>query len=171
MRLASGIAPVLAWRDAHVPVGLGVDGSASNDGGHLLTEVRQAMLLQRVAPDRYLSETPGGRGGFGGQPDAMSARQALELGTRGGAQVLGRDDIGHLAPGMCADFVAINLNQVAFAGALHDPVAAIALCQPPSVDLSVINGKVVVENGRLTTIDLPLVLERHNQIAAKMING
>jgi cytosine/adenosine deaminase-related metal-dependent hydrolase len=169
MRLASGIAPVLGWRNAHVPVGLGVDGSASNDGGHLLTEVRQAMLLQRVAPDRYLSEAPGGRGGFGGQPNAMSARQALELATRGGAQVLGRDDIGHLAPGMCADFIAINLNQVAFAGALHDPVAAIALCQSPNVDVSVIHGKVVVQNGRLTTIDLPVILERHNQISAKMI--
>ncbi len=171
MRLASGIAPVLAWRDAHVPVGLGVDGSASNDGSHLMAEARQAMLLQRVAPDRYLSEAPGGRGGFGGQPDAMSARQALELATRGGAQVLGREDIGHLAPGMCADFIAINLHQVAFAGALHDPVAAIALCQPPNVDWSVINGKVVVENGRLTTIDLPVVLEQHNKLAAKMIDG
>ena len=171
MRLASGIAPVLAWQAAGVPVGLGVDGSASNDGGHLLTEARQAMLLQRVAPDRYLSETPGGRGGFGGRPDALSARQALEIGTRGGAAVLGRDDIGYLAPGMSADFIALNLNQVAFAGALHDPVAAVLLCQPPSVDYSVINGKIVVENGQLTTIDLPPHLEKHNQVSAKMIRN
>ena len=169
MRLASGIAPLLAWRDAGVPVGLGVDGSASNDGGHLLNEARQAMLLQRVAPDRYLSESPGGRGGFGGRPDALSARQALEIGTRGGAAVLGRDDIGYLAPGMSADFIALNLNQLAFSGALHDPVAAVLLCQPPTVDYSVINGKIVVENGRLTTIDLIPHLEKHNNIAAKMI--
>ncbi|MCB8926973.1 MAG: 8-oxoguanine deaminase [Ardenticatenaceae bacterium] len=169
MRLASGIAPVLAWRDAGVPIGLGVDGSASNDGGHLLTEARQAMLLQRVAPDRYLSEAPGGRGGFGGRPDAMSARQALEIGTRGGAAVLGRDDIGYLAPGMSADFIALNLNQVAFAGALHDPVAAVLLCQPPSVDYSVINGKIVVKEGQLTTVDLIPHLEKHNKIAAQMI--
>ncbi|MCA9898947.1 MAG: 8-oxoguanine deaminase [Anaerolineales bacterium] len=171
MRLSSGIAPVLAWRDAGVPVGLGVDGSASNDGGHLLTEARQAMLLQRVAPDRYLSEQPGGRGGFGGRPDAMSARQALEIGTRGGAAVLGRDDIGYLAPGMSADFIALNLNQVAFAGALHDPVAAVLLCQPPSVDYSVINGKIVVKEGQLITVDLMPHLEKHNAIAAKMIRN
>ena len=152
MRLASGIAPVVQWRDKGVRVGLGVDGSASNDGGNLLTEVRQAMLLQRVAPDRYLSEKPGGRGGFAGIADAMSARQAIELATRGSASVLGRDDIGHLAPGMSADFIAFDLNQIAFAGALHDPVAAVALCQPSGVDLSVVNGKVVVENGRLTII-------------------
>ncbi len=171
MRLASGIAPALAWRRAGVPVGLGVDGSASNDGSHLLAEARMAMLLQRVAPDRYLSQPPGGRGGFAGRPDAMSARQALELGTRGGAAVLGRDDIGYLAPGMSADFIAINLNQAAFAGAIHDAVAAVLLCQPPAVDLSVINGKVVVRDGRLTTLDLPPILEKHNQIAVNMVRG
>lgn len=171
MRLASGIAKVPAMWQAGVPVGLGVDGSASNDGSHLLAEARQAMLLQRVAPDRYLSEEPGGRGGFGGKPDAMSAREALRLATRGGAEVLGRDDIGYLAPGMSADFIAINLNQVAFAGAVHDPVAAMVLCQPPGVDYSVINGKVVVENGHLTTIDLMPTLERHNQIAMQMVRG
>ncbi|GAB4277003.1 MAG: 8-oxoguanine deaminase [Candidatus Promineifilaceae bacterium] len=171
MRLASGIAPVLAWRQHNVPVGLGVDGSASNDGGHLLTEARQALLLQRVAPHRYLSEKPGGRGGFGGKPDAMSARQALELATRGGARVLGRDDVGYLAPGMSADFIAINLNQIAFAGALHDPVAAVVLCQPPNVDWSVINGKVIVQEGHLTTIDLPPHLERHNAISKAMVNN
>lgn len=171
MRLASGIARIPQMVQAGVPVGLGVDGSASNDGGHLLAEARQAMLLQRVAPHRYLSEKPGGRGGFGGKPDAMTARQALELATRGSASVLGRDDIGHLAPGMSADFIALNLNQVAFAGANHDPVAAVVFCQPPNVDYSVINGKVIIENGRLTTIDLPPHLERHNQIATSMVNG
>jgi cytosine/adenosine deaminase-related metal-dependent hydrolase len=134
-----------------------------------MAEARLAMLLQRVAPHRYLSEAPGGRGGFGGKPDAMTAREALRLATRGGAEVLGRDDIGYLAPGMSADFIAVNLNQVAFAGSLHDPVAAMVLCRPPGVDYSVINGKVVVENGRLTTIDLPVILERHNRIAIDMI--
>lgn len=176
MRLASGIAPVLALRQAGAPVGLGVDGSASNDGGHLLAEARQALLLQRVAPNRYLSEAPGGRGGFGGKPDALTAREALEIATRGGAAVLGRDDIGYLAPGMSADFIAVNLNQIAFAGAGHDPVAALVLCQPPGVSWSVIHGKVVVKpdaggNGRLTTLDLPVILEKHNQIARAMVRG
>jgi 8-oxoguanine deaminase len=171
MRLASGIAPLLKWRVAKVPVGLGVDGSASNDGSHMLNEVRQAMLLQRVAPNRYLSEVPGGRSGFGGKPDAMSARQALELATRGGAAVLGRDDIGYLAPGMAADFIAINLNQLAYTGSLHDPVAAVVFNQAQNVDYAVINGRVVVENGRLTTLDLAPHIQRHNQISRKMIRN
>jgi 8-oxoguanine deaminase len=171
MRLASGIARIPEMVQAGVPVGLGVDGSASNDGGHLLAEARLAMLLQRVAPHRYLSEKPGGRGGFGGKPDAMTARQTLELATRGSASVLGRDDIGYLAPGMSADFIALNLNQVAFAGANHDPVAAVVFCQPPNVDYSVINGQVIVENGNLTTVDLGPHLERHNQIAINMVRG
>ena len=97
-------------------VGLGVDGSASNDGSHLLAEARLAMLLQRVAPDRYLEPGTRGRGGFAGDAAAMSARQALELATRGSASVLGRDDIGSLAPGMSADFIALNLNQICFRG-------------------------------------------------------
>lgn len=169
MRLASGIAPVIAWRQATVKVGLGVDGSASNDSSHLLAEARLALLLQRVAPHRYLSEEPGGRGGFAGDATVMSARQALELATRGSAAVLGRDDIGHLAPGMSADFIAFDLNRLAYTGALHDPVAALVFCQPQQVDLSVINGKVVVENGRLTTLDVTPLIERHNKIAAALI--
>jgi 8-oxoguanine deaminase len=171
MRLASGIAPVLAWRDAGVKVGLGVDGSASNDSGHLLAEVRQAMLLQRVAPDRYLTEAPGGRGGFAGSAPAMSARQALELATRGGAAVLGRDDIGSLAPGMSADFIAVNLNRLSFDGAWHDPVAAVVFCQAPGVDWSVVNGRVIVENGRITTLDMEPIRRRHNQISLAMVRG
>jgi 8-oxoguanine deaminase len=170
MRLASGIAPVPAWRRAGVRVGLGVDGSASNDGSHLLAEARQAMLLQRVAPDRYLSQAPGGRGGFAGDAAALSARQALELATRGGAAVLGRDDVGHLAPGMSADLIAVNLNRLAFAGALHDPVAAVVLCRPPNVDFSLINGRVVVENGQLTTLDMEPIRRRHNEIAREMVS-
>lgn len=171
MRLASGIAPVIALRNQGAPVGIGVDGSASNDGAHLLGEARQAMLLQRIAPDRYLSEAPGGRGGFAGKASAITAREALEMATLGGAKVLGRGDIGHLAPGMSADFIAFNLNQIAYSGAMHDPVAALLFCQPRNVDLSVINGRVVVEDGQLTTLDLEPVLRRHNEISMAMIRG
>lgn len=149
MRLASGIAPIRKMIDAGVPVGLGVDGCASNDSGHMLGEVRQAMLLQRV--------------GFG--PDAMTARQALEVATLGGAKVLNRDDIGALKPGMAADIVMFKLDQIGFAGALHDPVAALVFCTPANVSHSIINGKVVVRDGQLCTVDLPLVIERHNELA------
>jgi 8-oxoguanine deaminase len=152
MRLASGIAPIRKMVDAGVPVGLGVDGCASNDGAHMLGETRQAMLLQRV--------------GFG--PDAMTARQALELATLGGAKVLNRDDIGALKPGMSADIVLFKLDQVGFAGALHDPVAALVFCTPSNVNYSVINGKVVVKDGLLQSIDLPVVIERHNELAAEL---
>ena len=152
MRLASGIAPVRKMIDAGVAVGLGVDGSASNDGAHMLGEVRQAMLLQRV--------------GFG--PDAMTARQALEIATLGGAKVLNRDDIGALQPGMSADLVLFKLDQIAFAGALHDPVAALVFCTPANVDYSIINGRVIVREGQCTTIDLGAVLERHNQLARNL---
>ncbi|MDH4582144.1 8-oxoguanine deaminase [Pseudomonas sp. BN415] len=155
MRLASGIAPVRRMRDAGVPVGLGVDGSASNDGATMIGEVRQALLLQRV--------------GFG--PDAMTAREALEIATLGGAKVLNRDDIGALAPGMAADFVAFDLNHIAYAGALHDPLAALVFCTPTQVSTSVINGKVVVRDGQLVTVDLPRVLERHNQLARQLVLG
>ena len=171
MRLASGICHVLDLRRAGAPVGLGVDGSASNDSGHLLAEARQAMLLQRVAPDRYLSEPPGGRGGFAGSATAMSAREALEIATRGGAAALGRDDVGYLAPGMSADFIALNLNRVDYAGAWHDPAAAVLFCGPRGVDLSVINGRIVVADGRLTTVDLDAHLPRHNAISRAMIAG
>ncbi len=171
MRLASGICRVIEMRRAGVPVGLGVDGSASNDSGHLLAEARQAMLLQRVAPDRYLSEPPGGRGGFAGHAGALSAREALAIGTRGGAAALGRYDIGHLAPGMSADFIALNLNRIDYAGAWHDPVAAVLFCGPRGVDVSVINGRVVVKDGRLTTVELEPHLHRHNAIARKMVDG
>jgi len=152
MRLASGIAPIRKMLDAGVPVGLGVDGSASNDAGHMMGEVRQAMLLQRV--------------GFG--PDAMTARQALEVATLGGAKVLNRDDIGALKPGMSADIVMFKLDGIGFAGALHDAVAALVFCTPPNVSCSIINGKVVVRDGQLCTIDLPLVIERHNTLAQQL---
>lgn len=149
MRLASGIAPVRAMRDAGVNVGLGVDGSASNDGAHMLGETRQAMLLQRV--------------GYG--PAAMIAREALELATLGGAKVLNRDDIGSLAVGMSADFVAFDLRDVAYAGAGHDVVAALVFCTPGKTAVSVINGRVVIRDGQLLTADLPVVLERHRALS------
>ena len=149
MRLASGIAPIRTMRDAGVPVALGVDGSASNDGAHMLGEARQAMLLQRV--------------GYG--PAAMSAREALEIATLGGARVLNRDDIGALAPGMSADFVAFDMSGVGYAGAGHDPVAALVFCTPANVSSSVINGRVVVDDGRLLTADLPVVLGQHRDLA------
>ncbi len=171
MRLASGICHVLDLRRVGAPVGLGVDGSASNDSGHLLAEARQAMLLQRVAPDRYLSEAPGGRGGFAGNAGALSAREALEIATRGGAEALGRDDVGYLAPGMSADFIALNLNRIDYAGAWHDPAAAVLFCGPRGVDWSVINGRVVVEQGQLTTVDLSAHLPRHNALSRAMIDG
>jgi len=153
MRLASGIAPVRAMRDAGVPVGLGVDGSASADAGHLLAEARQCMLLQRV--------------GFG--PAAMGAREALEIATRGGARVLGRDDIGQIAPGMAADIVAFDIRGLDFAGAQADPLAALVFCTPPKVSWSFINGRVVVRDGVLTTLDLPMQVERHNRLAADLM--
>jgi 8-oxoguanine deaminase len=155
MRLASGIAPIRQMLNAQVKVGLGVDGSASNDGGHLLNEARQAMLLQRV----------------NGNPVALSAREALEMATRGGAAVLGRDDIGMLAPGMAADFAAFRLDDIAFAGAQHDPAAALLFCGSPRADVVVINGRVVVQDGQLITADMPVLVERHNRLSRELING
>lgn len=155
MRLASGIAPVRAMRDAGVPVGLGVDGSASNDGAHMLGEARQAMLLQRV--------------GYG--PAAMGAREALEIATLGGAKVLNRDDIGALAPGMSADFVAFDMSAVGYAGAGHDPVAALVFCTPGTVSTSVINGRVVVRDGVLQSADLPTVLAEHRRMARELVQA
>ena len=155
MRLGSGIAPIAQMLRVGVPVGLGVDGSASNDGGHMLGEARQAMLLQRVASG----------------PSAMSARQALELATVGGARVLNRDDIGSLAPGMAADFAAFDLRGLNFSGASHDPVAALLFCSPAQVSWSAINGRIVVRKGRLTTVDLPVVLERHRRLARELVRG
>ena len=165
MRLASGIAPVRAMLDAGVPVGLGVDGSASNDGAHLVGEARTAMLLQRVG----VALEPFGcdRG-----PAALTARQALELATRGGAQVLGRPDIGHLAPGMCADLALFDLRTVGFAGAaVHDPVAALMLAAPAPAAWTIVDGQVRVEAGRLVAFDLEPVVRQHNALARELVAG
>lgn len=152
MRLASGIAPIGRMRAEGVPVGLGVDGSASADSGHLIGEARQAMLLARV--------------GFG--PQAMTARQALELATRGGAAVLNRDDIGQIAPGFAADIVAFDVRGLDFAGAMADPIAALAFCTPPKVSLSVINGRVIVRDGEMRTIDLVRQAQAHNEASREL---
>jgi cytosine/adenosine deaminase-related metal-dependent hydrolase len=110
------------------------------------------LLLQRV--------------GFG--PSAMTAREALEIATVGGARVLGRDDIGVLAAGMAADFVAFDTRGVGMAGGLHDPVAALVFCNPGQAAYSVVNGRVVVREGRLTTLDLPSLVTRHNALARQL---
>jgi 8-oxoguanine deaminase len=157
MRLASGIAPIRKMRDAGVKVSIAVDGSASNDSSHMLGELRMAMLLQRVA-----------HGPITG-PSALTARETLEIATRGGAQVLNRDDIGHLAPGMAADIVTVPLNEIGMAGAGHDPLAALMFCNVPRVQHSIVNGRVVVRDGQLTTVDLPTVIERHNRLSAVLV--
>ncbi len=154
MRLASGIAPIRQMLDHKVPVGLGVDGSASNDTGNLMQEARSAFLAARVRDC---------------DASAMSARDVLEIATLGGARVLGRDDVGYLAPGMSADLIAINLDRPQFAGALHDPVAAFVFCAIDRVDYSFINGKKVVDQGHLTPIDLATLIEKANRIAQQMV--
>jgi cytosine/adenosine deaminase-related metal-dependent hydrolase len=154
MRLASGLAPVRRYLDAGVPVGLGVDGSASNDTSSMLAEARQALLLNR------LSVAPGL--GEGGQ---VTARRVLELATRGGAAVLGRSDIGVLGPGYAADFIAVDLNRIEFAGALHDPVAAVVLCGPGTVDHSWVGGRRLVEEGAVGDVDLGSLVDHHNRLA------
>lgn len=165
MRLGSGIAPLAKFMRAGVKTGLGVDGSASNDGSHMLAEVRMALLLARLnsgLQGASLSSTSG---------ELLSVRQALELATRGGASVLGRNDIGSLEAGKCADFVAINLQRLEYAGALHDPVAAVILCQPRGVDFNYVHGKAVVKDNHLTGLDLDAHIRRHNLAAAKLYEG
>ncbi|EDX85925.1 Amidohydrolase family, putative [Synechococcus sp. PCC 7335] len=154
MRLASGMAPIRKMLDKGVAVGIGVDGASSNDASNLLQETRSAFLMARL---RDIDAT------------AMSAREALELATRGGATVLGRDDIGFLAPGMSADFIAFNIDTPALVGAHHDVVAALIFCQPPAVDYSFINGKKVVEQGKLTTVELNPLIETCNRLSLALV--
>jgi cytosine/adenosine deaminase-related metal-dependent hydrolase len=151
-RLGSGIAPLRALRDAGVPVGLGVDGSASNDAAHLLSEARQAILLQRVALGA----------------DAMSAREALEVATLGGAQVLGRHDCGQIAVGKRADIAVWDLSGLAAAGA-WDPVAALVLCGPMAVRDLFVEGRQIVQGGQITSIDLPKLIEKQNKLALALM--
>lgn len=159
MILASGIAPVKEMLDAGVRLGLGVDGSASNDSNHMLAEVRQAMLLQRVGWPSNATRA-----------DRFNAREALELATLGGAKTLGRDDIGLLEVGMAADFVAFRVDDLAHAGGLGDPLGSLVTCQPTNVWLSVINGKIVVEDGVFKPFDLQAVIKEHNRVSLALIS-
>jgi 8-oxoguanine deaminase len=166
MRLASGIAPIKEYRQAGVNVGIGVDGSASNDGSHLLAEVRTAFLLSRVKE---------GITGYSRSNDPsrklMTAREALYLGTRGGAAVLGRSDIGSLEAGKCADFFAVDLNRLEYAGAQHDPVSAVVFCQSVRVDYTVVGGRYVVKEGQLVILDERKLAEKHNRAARRLLSG
>ena len=151
MRLGSGFARVRDLLMAGVRVGLGVDGSASNDSSHLLAEARQAMLLARA------------RGGA----DAMTAAQTLRLATLGGAECLGRSDIGSIEAGKCADLAIFDLADIGYSGS-WDPVGALLFCQPTKVRTLVVNGRVVVRDGRLLTMDLSEVQCHHRRIAASL---
>ena len=171
MRLASGIAPIRAMLKAGVKVGLGVDGSASNDGSHMLNEVRQAMLLARLdAGIKGASLSNPGTTKLEPNP-LMTARQALHAATVGGAQVLGRTDIGSLEPGKCADFFAIKLDRLEYAGALNDPLAALVFCAPGRVDTTVVHGKAIVQNGEIQTIDLPSLIHKHNIASKRLLSA
>ena len=175
MRLASGIAPIRKMLDAGVPVGLGVDGSASNDAAHILNEARQAMLLARVGRAMQPPEVRNGQTFFGCDlgPSEMTPRDALRLATRGSAQVLGRArDIGQITPGYCADLALFKLDSLGFAGgAVHDPVGALMLCASAQANHVVVNGRVVVSSGELTTVDLPVLIEQHNHCARGLVNA
>jgi 8-oxoguanine deaminase len=175
MRLASGIAPVKKYRQDGVNVGIGVDGSASNDASNMLLEVRQAMLLARL---RLGLRQPEGPAKYAQLPVAhpvrasewMTAREALEMATIGGAKVLGRSDIGSLQPGKCADFFSIDLQTVDYAGALTDPVAATVFCAPQKARYTVVNGRIIIDNSRVATIDMGPVIEEHNRWSLELAN-
>ncbi len=158
MRLAAGLAPVSRYLEAGVRVGLGVDGSASNDSAHMLGEALQAMLLSRLASSLGI--------GTGKQ---MSARSALSMATVGGARALGRDDIGVLAPGYAADLIAIDLHRVDFAGGLHDPVAAAVMCAPAVVDHSWVGGTKLVTDGHVAGVDLEPLVTEQNRLASALL--
>jgi 8-oxoguanine deaminase len=154
-RLGSGIAPVRRMLDAGVPVGLGVDGSASNDCSNMLAEARQALLAHRLDPEpaRWLT-----------------AREVLWAATRGGARCLGRDDVGSLEPGKCADLIAIDTRRLSYAGAGSDPLAALVFSPwPEAVDLAIVNGRIVVESGRLVGVDVPALVEKADDIAMTLL--
>jgi 8-oxoguanine deaminase len=165
MRLGSGIMPLRATLAAGVKVGLGVDGSASNDSSNLLLEARQAMLLSRLEGAEEQRRDPAQKS----RPQ-LSARTALEVATIGGASVLGRSDIGSLEVGKCADFTAINLNRLEFSGS-HDPVAAVVFCATPRVDYTVVHGRVIVREGRLNTLEERDLVTEHSRHAKKMLEG
>jgi len=150
-RLGSGIAPIRQMRDRGVPVGLGVDGSASNDAGNLILEARQAMLLQRVSKGA----------------DAMSAREALEIATRGGADILGRPECGRIAIGKRADIAIWDANCLENAGS-WDP-AALLLAGPTKVKHLIVDGRMIVEDGQLLSVDLPRLIDHQRKLAEGLV--
>ena len=172
MRLSSGILPLRQMLNAGVPVGLGVDGCASNDGAHLLNEARQAMLLARVGRALEAPRVVDGRTVFGCDvgPSDMTPRDALRLATRGGAQVLGRaHELGQLSLGYCADIAMFRTDTLSMAGAaVHDPVGALLLCASGNADYTLVNGRVVVRQGQIATVDMGPLIERHNQLALEL---
>ena len=165
MRLGSGIMPLRAMLAAGVKVGLGVDGSASNDSSNLLLEARQAMLLSRLEGAEEQRRDPSQK-----SRSQLTARTALEVATVGGASVLGRSDIGSLEVGKCADFTAVNLNRLEFSGN-HDPVAAVVFCATPRVDYTVVHGRVIVREGRLVTLEERDLVAEHSRHAKKLLEA
>ena len=157
MRLASGIAPVNRYLAAGVPVGLGVDGSASNDSSHMLAESRQALLLNRLAV------APGV-----GSGDLIDARTVLTMATVGGANVLGRDDIGTLQVGKAADLIAVAADTIGFSGSGHDLAAALVFCAPANVTDSWVQGQRLVSEGRVLGVDHERLVEEHNRLARSL---
>ena len=157
MRLGSGVCRVRDMLETGVKVGLGVDGSASNDTGHLLAEARTAVLLQRAIHGA----------------EGLGVEAGLRIATLGGASILGRlNELGSLEAGKAADVIGIDLHTVAMAGgAVHDPVAALLLCSVDRVDLSIINGRQVVRDGRILTVDVEALVGRHNEIARRLVSG
>ncbi|MFB6356492.1 MAG: 8-oxoguanine deaminase [bacterium] len=153
MRLGSGMAPIVDMLEAGVNVSLGVDGSASNDSSHMLAEARQALLLQRINYDE----------------ESITARDVLRAGTIGGARAIGRKDIGTLEPDMAADLIGIDMNRLDYAGAMHDPLAALVFCNPPKVDYSIVNGKLLVDNGEFLPLDINDLTQRQNKLAEEQI--
>jgi 8-oxoguanine deaminase len=166
MRLASGIAPIMDMLRMGVKIGLGVDGSASNDGSNLLGETRQAMLVARLGAGLIGASSSGDE-----EILLMTARQALEIATLGGAAVLGRPDLGSLEKGKCGDLFAINLDKLEYAGGLHDPLSALIFCSPVKSDYTIVAGKVIVKEGHLMTMDIPSLVEKHNLAARRLMNG
>ncbi len=158
MRLGSGVAPLNRYLEAEVPVGLGVDGSASNDSSHMLAEARQALLAARLARALERSEAP-----------MLSARSVLAVATRGGAEVLGRTDIGSLTVGKAADIACFRTDGLAMAG-VHDPVAGLVLTGPHQVDRLIVHGRSAVVDGDLVRLELGPHLEHHNRLASRLIN-
>jgi len=155
MRLGDGIAPVYKMKNSFLKIGLGVDGGASNDTGNFLQEMRNGMLLQRVK--------------YGA--NALTAREALFMGTMGGANVLKlNNEIGSIEEGKAADIVGFNLNRLEFAGGLSDPVSAIVFCDSKNVDFSMINGETVIKDGDFVKINEQEFIEKHNSISRKLIS-